>query len=303
MTGTGDAPSKHAHNASNDTCALRLARNCGKHDTMAALQRAILPLVLLILVACAWLAPMDPPAMQRVDDGLKRALVSFATARALNGLISVAQGTELSLQPAGVGATFAPGQLLDPVNDLVERFSDLMLGASVLFGAQKVLLGVGSYWPISALLTLVALVWTGLWLRRRNIAPWLSRLLVLLVVLRFAVPAVTLGTDLVWQNFLAEDYRVSQQAIDATSSDAAGSDAASQPEPAAQGVLEQMRRWFSHNTDVRARFNELEQTLEKAIDHLIRLMVVFVLQTLVVPAVLMWALWSWTRSLFEPLSR
>ena len=270
---------------------------------MAALQRAILPLVLLILVACAWLAPMDPPAMQRVDDGLKRALVSFATARALNGLISVAQGTELSLQPAGVGATFAPGQLLDPVNDLVERFSDLMLGASVLFGAQKVLLGVGSYWPISALLTLVALVWTGLWLRRRNIAPWLSRLLVLLVVLRFAVPAVTLGTDLVWQNFLAEDYRVSQQAIDATSSDAAGSDAASQPEPAAQGVLEQMRRWFSHNTDVRARFNELQQTLEKAIEHLIRLMVVFVLQTLVVPAVLMWALWSWTRSLFEPLSR
>jgi len=39
------------------------------------------------------------------------------------------------------------------------------------------------------------------------------------------VPAVTLGTDLVWQNFLAEDYRVSQQAIDATSIDAAGSDA------------------------------------------------------------------------------
>lgn len=267
---------------------------------MTVLIRNFVTVLLAALVACAWLAPMDPPALQKVDAGLQRALVSFATARALNGVISVAQGTELSLQPAGVGATFAPGQLLDPVNDLVERFSDLMLGASVLFGVQKVLLGVGGYWPISLALTLVALAWAGLSLARRRIDPWLSRLLVLLLMLRFAVPAVTLGTDLVWQQFLAEDYRVSQQAIDATSSDAAGSAQAAQGAPAAQGVLEQLRRWFAHNTDVRARFDELAQTLERATEHMIRLMVVFVLQTLVVPAVLLWAMWGWTRSLFEP---
>lgn len=266
---------------------------------MAALQRAILPLLLLALVACAWFAPLDAPAADKVDAGLKRALVSFATARALNGVISVAQGTELSLQPAGVGATFAPGQLLDPLNDLVERFSDLMLGASVVFGAQKILLGVGSYWPISTVLTLAALAWAGLWLRQRRIDPWLSRLLVLFLMLRFAVPAVTLATDLVWQQFLAEDYQVSQQAMAATSSDAASSAATAQARPDETGVLDQLRRWFSHTTDVRARFDELKQMLEDATEHLIRLMVVFVLQTLVVPAVMLWAMWSWIRSLFE----
>ncbi len=270
---------------------------------MAALQRAVLPLLLLVLVACAWFAPLDAPAGEKVDAGLKRALVSFATARALNGVISVAQGTELSLQPAGVGATLAPGQLLDPVNDLVERFSDLMLGASVLFGAQKVLLGVGGYWPISVLLTLAASAWAWMWLRRRPIDPWLSRLLVLALMLRFAVPAVTLGTDLVWQRFLAEDYRVSQQAIDATTSDAARSAPNAQADAAPQGLLDQLRRWFAHNTDVRARFDELKQMLENATEHLIRLMVVFVLQTVVVPAVLLWAMWSWTRSLFEARGR
>lgn len=269
---------------------------------MAALQRAILPLLLLALVACAWLSPLDAPAADRVDAGLKRALISFATARALNGVISVAQGTELSLQPAGVGATLAPGQLLDPVNDLVERFSDLMLGASVLFGAQKILLGVGSYWPISTVLTLAALAWTGMYLRRRPIDPWLSRLLVLALMLRFAVPVVTLGTDLVWQQFLADDYRVSQQAIAATSSDAAQRDPTVQADAAPQSLLDQLRRWFSHNTDVRARFEELKQALERATEHLIRLMVVFVLQTVVVPAVMLWALWGWARSLFEPRS-
>ena len=270
---------------------------------MVALQRAILPLLLLALVACAWFAPLDAPAGEKVDAGLKRALVSFATARALNGVISVAQGTELSLQPAGVGATLAPGQLLDPVNDLVERFSDLMLGASVLFGAQKILLGVGSYWPISTMLTLAALAWAWLWLRRRPIEPWLSRLLVLALMLRFAVPAVTLGTDLVWQQFLAEDYRVSQQAIDATTSDAASRDPATQADPAQQSLLDQLRRWFAHNTDVRARFDELKLALENATEHLIRLMVVFVLQTVVVPGVMLWVMWSWTRSLFETRHR
>lgn len=266
---------------------------------MAALQRAILPLILLILVACAWFGPLDAPATEKVDAGLKRALVSFATARALNGVISVAQGTEVSLQPAGVGATFAPGQLLDPLNDLVERFSDLMLGASVLFGAQKILLGVGGYWPISSVLTVAALAWSWLWLRQRRIDPWLSRLLVLFLMLRFAVPAVTLGTDLVWQQFLADDYRVSQQVITTTTSEAANNAAATPPGVAAPGVLEQLRNWFSHNTDVRARFNELQQMLENATEHLIRLMVVFVLQTVVVPGVMLWAMWSWIRSLFE----
>ena len=236
---------------------------------MAALQRAILPLLLLVLVACAWFAPLDAPASEKVDAGLKRALISFATARALNGVISVAQGTELSVQPVGVGATFAPGQLLDPVNDLVERFSDLMLGASVLFGAQKVLIGIGAYWPLSLALTVIALAWSVAWLRHQRVAPWLSRLLAIVLMLRFAVPVVTLATDQVWQKFLADDYRVSQQAIDTASSDAASQDPTLQVEPASQGLIDKLRDWFTRTTDIKARFNDLKQMLEKATEHMI----------------------------------
>ena len=101
-------------------------------------RKAFAAFTMAAVLSCAWLAPLDAPAMQQVDAGLKRALVSFATARLLNGVISVAQGTEASVQPFGVGVTFAPGQILDPVNDLVEQFSHLMLAASVAFGVQKV---------------------------------------------------------------------------------------------------------------------------------------------------------------------
>ncbi len=268
---------------------------------MAAIRRAILPLLMLALVACAWLSPMDAPATRQVDAGLKRALVSFATARALNAAISVAQGTEISVQPVGVGATFAPGQLLDPVNDLVERFSDLMLGASILFGAQKVLIGIGSYWPVSLALSLVAFAWSWQWMRQQRVTPWLSRLLAIALMLRFAVPLVTLGTDLVWQKFLADDYQVSQQAVATASSDASVRDPTLQIDPSGQNLIDRLRGWFSRTTDVKARFDDLKLMLERATEHLIRLMVVFVLQTLVIPALLMWILWAWARSLFEPV--
>ena len=67
-------------------------------------------------------------------------MIAFGLARALNGAISVIQGTELELHPAGVGVSFAPGQLIDPINDLVERFSWLMLASSTSLGVQKILM-------------------------------------------------------------------------------------------------------------------------------------------------------------------
>ena len=56
-------------------------------------QRIALAALVAIMVACSWLTPLDSAANQQVDAGLKRALLSFATARALNAVISVVQGT------------------------------------------------------------------------------------------------------------------------------------------------------------------------------------------------------------------
>ncbi len=111
---------------------------------------------LLAILLAAWVLRIDDAALHEVDAGWKRALATFAVARALNAVISVAQGTELAVQPAGLGVTLAPGQALDPINDLIEQFSTLMLLASVAFGAQRVLIGIGAWWPMSLALTAVA---------------------------------------------------------------------------------------------------------------------------------------------------
>lgn len=43
--------------------------------------------MVLILAVCSWFSVLDSTADQQVDAGLKRALISFAAARALNAVI------------------------------------------------------------------------------------------------------------------------------------------------------------------------------------------------------------------------
>jgi len=265
---------------------------------MLIARRALVAFTMAAVTACAWLAPLDAPAMRQVDAGLKRALVSFATARLLNAVISVAQGTEASVQPFGVGITFTPGQILDPVNDLVEQFSHLMLAASVAFGIQKALISIGSYWPVSLALSAAALAWWWLHLCRQQVPPWLSRLLVILLMLRFAVPVVTLGSDLLWQKFLAADYAASQQLIDSATGQA-GQLNPTVAAPDNRGLIDSMKDWLAKNGDVGKHVENLKRAAEQATEHIIKLIVIFVLQTLVIPLLLLWALYAFVRQVFE----
>jgi hypothetical protein len=252
-----------------------------------------------IMVVFAWRAPLDSAATQQVDAGLKRALLSFASARALNAIISVVQGTEVAVEPAGVGLVFTPGQVLDPVNDLVEQFSDLMLVASVSFGVQKVLISIGAYRGVSLLLSLAALGWALFYLRMRPVPGWLTRILVVLLMVRFAVPVVAMGSENLFQKFMAADYSASQQAIDTTSDQLVKLNPPTAAAPESQGVLGKIKGWWSQNGDVKLRFDRLKEAAEHATENIIRLIVIFLLQTLVIPLLLLWALYGVTRRVFQ----
>ncbi|MCZ7655725.1 MAG: hypothetical protein M5R42_17910 [Rhodocyclaceae bacterium] len=173
--------------------------------------------LLAIAVAGAWLKPLDDMATAQAQAGFKRAVASFATARALNAVISVVQGTEFSVQPLGIGVTLTPGQMLDPLNDLVERFSDLMLMASVAFGVQLLLLEIGVHWGMSLLLSLAAVAWAWAYLKRKRPSALLGRVLVALLLVRFIVPLAGMASDIVYKGFMQDQYAASQQGIEQSS--------------------------------------------------------------------------------------
>jgi hypothetical protein len=247
--------------------------------------RLILPLLVLLLAALAWLKPLDQLAETHAEAGLKRAVASFAAARALNAVISVVQGTELT-GGVVVGVKLAPGQVLDPVNDLIEQFSTLMLAASIAFGTQLLLMQIGAGWLVAGALTLVALVWGGCYLRGPPPA-WLSRVLLALLLVRFIVPVAALASEYAFQAFMADQYQVHQQGIEQAAESFGALPVA---EEAAKA------RWW----EVRERIDELKASAERIVDHTIRIAVVFLLQTLVLPFLVMWGMLQAVRLLSSP---
>jgi hypothetical protein len=268
---------------------------------MPSRRQLLIAACLVLALVAAWLAPLDQSATKHVEAGLKRALVSFASARALNAVISVVQGTEISVQLAGFGPTFTPGQALDPINDLVEQFATLMLFASVSFGVQLLLIKFGSYWAVSLALTLAVATWAWFAWRGPPAQPWVTRLVVGLLLVRFAVPLVAVASESGFQLLLAERYQADQERIEFSAKRVATLSApAVEPAPG-EGVAERFKRWLSTGADavkeLTARVEDLKKLATDMVEHIVMLIAVFTVQTLVLPLMLLWVLLRAGRAL------
>src|SRR4030095_297126 len=134
---------------------------------MSITSRALCSAVAVLALAVSWGGWLDARGSAHLDATLQRALVSFALARTLSGVISVVQETQIALQPAGVGVTLMPGELLDPINDLVERFSLVMLSSSAALGIERVLLTMSGWWGVNLALALAVVAWLAMtWIPR-----------------------------------------------------------------------------------------------------------------------------------------
>jgi len=254
---------------------------------------------LAVFAAVAALSGLiDDTGKRYADEAFSRALITFAVARTLNGVISVAQGTEIAIEPGGVGVNFTVGQVLDPINDLVERFSAVMLVATSSLGLQNILLRMTTWWGTSLALvlavvfTLVALWWPKL--DQSTLRPLALRVLLVTVFLRFAVPILVIGSNLVFDTFLAAEQAAASQALDATRSEIELiNENVAMPESDAedQSVIERLSSMLDSSLDalnIGDRLNRLRDRVSNVSEHIINLIVIFLLQTIILPLVFLW---------------
>ncbi len=272
--------------------------------------------LLLGVALLAVLPVLDERAEHNYEALFQRALVTFALARTLNGVISAVQGTEVAIQPAGVGVTLTPGEVLDPVNDLVERFSWIMLGATVSLGVQSVLLEISAWWVLQGAVVVLALWLLALrWWRGRapdTARAWLWRALLVAVFLRFAVPLTLVANEAVYELFLETRYQESTQVIEAAGEalEELGEEPATVPEPADnEGFFEGLRDSLGRAWDSAAdgpglaeRVAAIQERATALIEHVIQLSVVFVLQTGVLPVAFLWVFLQLAKWVFRPPS-
>lgn len=245
---------------------------------------AALQMLLCLILA---LIPFETNAGTQLSQMLRITLTVYAIARGLNAVISAAQGTELSIEPMGVGLTLTPGQILDPLNDLIEQFSSVLLVASASLGIQKILLAVGDIeilrWAIAgfAAIVLLLLLWRKLPDRWSSM---LFKMVLIMTLLRLAIPVTIVASNQL-QLWLEHDRQDAIAILHSTQQEVA----AIQPESA-----DSERGWyqgFKDNLDIKNRLQSIETKAEQGINAAIYLLAEFVLIMLILPIGFLFIAW------------
>jgi len=259
-------------------------------------KKFVVSILLITLVFISSINVVDDISTKQLDTAFKRSVTVFAIARGLNGIISVVQGTEVYATPAGVGVNFAVGQVLDPLNDMVERFSWVMLMSSVSLGVQEVMLHLGKTDLIQALLAFTALGIIGmLWFRQlwhKTSFNLIFKGFIIVVFLRFAVPLIVLLNSALFNYALEPKYESAKIALEITQI---------QSEALVQKVQEKKREnrsWMASlnvskqldefRLELKILWKSLHEKFSQAIDYMLSLITIFIIESILFPLLALW---------------
>ncbi|MBW2116812.1 MAG: hypothetical protein JRH09_02675 [Deltaproteobacteria bacterium] len=256
------------------------------------------------LLKMTYVKKIDDRGSQYFSETLKRAVYAFAIARAINGVISVVQDTKLAVTPAGFGVALGVGEILDPINDLIERFSWIMLVSTTSLGIQTIFMEVGIWFGFKILLTFSMLVCLiGIWVPRFSRVNFMSlgyKMVLVSIVIRFCIPAVAVISDEVYDLFLKDKYLKSTESLEEIKREIKNPNLLEQDtenRPGESGFWDELNRMYEdakETANIRHRLALLKDAVSHCVTYIINLIIVFVLQTIVIPVLVLWGLMRFT---------
>ncbi len=287
--------------------------------------RIVFSLLLLLTLLLAFTTQLDTTSLAVHDENMQRAMGAFVLAKGLNAVISLIQGTELSFTPVGIGLTFSIGEVLDPLNDLVERFSWVMLFASVSLGVQKLMLAfsslgivIGGMMAVSAALLIVT--WKKAFQNPFTVTV-LLRFMAVLLLLRFATIGFVYLQTISFEHLMANDYREATLQLKQTEETLQAIEREQIQVQTPQHKQQKSDSWLPdivggtsdmlddasqmmQRLDISSQISQLQAAVDNAQQHVINLITIFVVQTVLLPLLYLWMLVSglkWAfRTEFDP---
>jgi ABC-type multidrug transport system fused ATPase/permease subunit len=168
------------------------------------------------LLDYVWISPANQTYAKRyLNESIVLSASTYATCRVINGGVSSLQESSISISPWGVGLEYEAGQILDPINDAVERLSGACVHSMALLGAQRIVLGIiNQYGIFPFYFALVVFLGLALWGKGSRFARLSGRVALILLLLRISTPVLCfLGTSLNHQYF---DPRIEKHAAELT---------------------------------------------------------------------------------------
>jgi hypothetical protein len=147
-------------------------------------------LVLPIFAIFVFLAtPLyDKISQNYINNSLTKSAITYASLRGLNAAVSIVQESSLNLGIA-VEANIAIGQVLDPINDAVERFSDMITFSIWALGSEKIIYEL-SKTPI--------MIWIVLFIGIASLfiqKDYIEKILLILIITRLFIPFSAVVSD------------------------------------------------------------------------------------------------------------
>ncbi len=238
------------------------------------------------------LKEIDKVSENYLHDTLKKTSVSFLAARGVNAIVSLIQsidtGGSAKVFGTGVSGNISPGQILDPLNDMVERFSWVMLASSISIGIQmffmKILPWLCSKYliPLSFIIMIIVL-WSN-----KSINSKLYRsaikLILIAIILRFFIPTMAYTNEIVYSYALEDKYSTSIKYIKKQEKMSKVEDK--------ESILDKIK-------NLKSKIAYLQEKANKLFEHLIDLLIVFVIQTIILPLVTLWMFLSLIKYLIN----
>jgi hypothetical protein len=259
---------------------------------MTPRMRALLAILIVVLVGLSSTRVLDDYVDDYTNDALKAAALTYATARGLNALVSMLQSSEIEVGVV-VSGSITVGELLDPLNDMIERFSTIMTWVLASLAAQKVLLLIASH---QMFLYLVAALGAAALLALFYAAPRIRslafRVFLVAVFVRFALGlavALNSGADLLFldQQLAANDAEIGkfQQNVIGI-----GGEQQLDRDSIRDSVID---FWEGLSLD------ELERRISTGIENFINLAAIYLLKTIAFPLGFFYLAWYLVRLLWR----
>jgi hypothetical protein len=241
-------------------------------------------------------------------EAITKAGVAYATCRAVNASVSIVKNSSLNLEPVGIGVTVAVGQALDPIDDMTERVSDVLVTAITSLGVQKLAYEIGvSLAP--GIVALFLLIFSILiWFENEKlgaIQQTIMRVILLILIARFALPISALANDYIQEHFLADNISSANNELALGSAELDKLKELSLPE--IDGTLGTIKNSASFIQRKSVEFrNAIVNTVSNSkniIENLLKLTFlyvgVFLIQVIALPIMVFWLLVKFTNNLFD----
>lgn len=281
------------------------------------LVRKVFLTVLILLCSFAVLCLKDIP-IPLVDEKTdvyfeevsQRSISAYAVTRGINAIVSVIKESNVSLSPAGVGITVAAGQVLDPLDDMTERLSSVLVLSIVSIGIQKLTMEIGQLFSFQLIGCLLPLLVLPLWIKSHllgKIVTFAAKIIVVLTVLRLFLPGSMMLNNLFYTEFLEENIVQTKEKLRVIS-ESGGELSQFDAVQYDDGIIDTLNSSLDSMTlkmaEMKKAYNKIENNLGEIIDSLLDLTIyyvmIFLVQVLLIPVFALWLTLRLVDNLFKP---